>query len=93
MQKKMFRVLTPIERDGKTYWVRTGVGFTNKDDSINIHLDVLPTNGRLQLRDFEEDDRRDGANAGANPGANGGRRSSFPPNSVVPATKTDNLPF
>ncbi|MCX5747354.1 MAG: hypothetical protein NT062_33225 [Proteobacteria bacterium] len=85
MTKKMFKVLTPVERDHKTYWVRSGTAFTNKDDSINIHLDVLPVNGKLQLRDFDEEDRRSGANEGGQRASFGGARP--------PATSTDTVPF
>ena len=40
--------------EGKSHWIRIGVAFTNRDGSINVVLDALPTNGRLQLRDFPE---------------------------------------
>lgn len=36
---------------GKNRWTRVGVGFVNRDNSINIVLDAFPTNGRLQIRD------------------------------------------
>ncbi len=39
-------------RDGdKTSWARVGVAFVNKDDSINVILDALPVEGRLNIRD------------------------------------------
>src|SRR5262245_26926533 len=63
-QKRMFKVICPIEkRGGGTYWMRMGTGFTNKDDSINIYLDALPKNFQLQLREMDEEDlrRRDGS--------------------------------
>ena len=34
----------------KTKWVEIGVGFINKDQSINLRLNALPTDGELQLR-------------------------------------------
>jgi hypothetical protein len=37
-------------RDSKSFWMRAGVAFTNKDGSINVKLDLLPVNGTLQLR-------------------------------------------
>lgn len=56
-KSRMFKVLCPIERkDGKTYWMRVGSAFTNKDLSVNIHLDVLPVNLKLQVRELDEDD-------------------------------------
>ena len=54
--KRMFKVLCPVERNGKTYWQRLGSGFPNRDLSINLYLDALPTNGKLQLRELDEED-------------------------------------
>lgn len=57
---KMKAVYTVIERSpGKSYWTRVGVGFVNQDGSLNLRLDALPTNGTLQVREWEaKDDRR-----------------------------------
>lgn len=41
------------EGDGKKYWTKIGVGFLNRDNSINVILDAYPTNGRLHIRDRE----------------------------------------
>lgn len=61
MQKKMFKVITAIEkRNGEKFWTRCGTGFTNKDDSINLYLDVIPAGQKefmLQLREMTEEDR------------------------------------
>lgn len=47
-------VYTIVERQpGKSFWVRLGAAFANRDGSWNIHLDAVPTNGKLQLRDPE----------------------------------------
>ena len=48
-------VYTIVERgrDAKSYWVKVGVGFVNRDGSINLRLDAVPVNGTLQVRDFE----------------------------------------
>jgi hypothetical protein len=57
---KRFKVLCPIEKkDGGTYWMSVGSGFLNRDESINIYLDVLPANLKLQLREFTEEDLRE----------------------------------
>lgn len=52
-----FRVCTPIERDGKTYWQRLGTAFTNKGrdggESVSVYLDGLPLGGKLVL--FHDD--------------------------------------
>jgi hypothetical protein len=59
LQKKMFKVLSAIEkRDGGTFWMRVGSGFTNRDNSVNIYLDVIPKNFQLQLRELDEEDLR-----------------------------------
>jgi hypothetical protein len=57
--KSMKTVYTIIERgQGKSFWVRIGVGFTNRDGSLNLRLDAIPVNGTLQVRDWEPYDRR-----------------------------------
>jgi hypothetical protein len=57
----MFKVITPIEKhNGEKYWMRLGSAFTNKDDSINVYLDAIPTgkDWTLQLRELTEEDLR-----------------------------------
>jgi hypothetical protein len=59
VQKKMFKVLSAIDkRDGTTFWMRVGSGFTNRDNSVNIYLDVLPKTFQFQLRELDEEDLR-----------------------------------
>ncbi len=36
--------------NGNTIWIRAGYAVVNHDGSINVHLDVLPMDGRLHLR-------------------------------------------
>ena len=43
----------------KTYWNRCGQAFTNRDGSVNVHLDLLP-NVSLQIRDRKEKERQPG---------------------------------
>ena len=60
--KRMMKVLCPIEKEGtekKTYWMRVGTAFWNRDQSINLYLDVLPRNGKLQIREMDEEDLKD----------------------------------
>jgi hypothetical protein len=48
----------------KSYWTRVGVGFVNRDGSLNLHLDAIPISGKLQVREWEPLERRvDGADA------------------------------
>src|SRR6267378_2547976 len=43
-----------VEKGGKRYWNRVGSAFHNRDGSMNIYLDALPRDGKIQIR---EDDR------------------------------------
>lgn len=45
--------VTDREGDQKNRWTRIGVGFVNRDNSLNVILDAYPTNGRLHIRDRE----------------------------------------
>jgi hypothetical protein len=50
-------VYTVVERSpGKSSWTRIGVGFVNRDGSMNLKLDAVPVNGTLQVRDWEDRD-------------------------------------
>jgi hypothetical protein len=74
--KKMFKVLCPVEGRGankdKTFWRDCGRGFENHNQSLSLHLDLLPVNGKLYIREMTEDDfkRRD---------SGGGQASNDPP--------------
>jgi hypothetical protein len=58
-QKTMKAVYTVVDRGaGKSIWIRVGVGFTNRDGSLNLRLDALPVSGQLQVREWESPDRR-----------------------------------
>ena len=66
--KNMKSVYTVIDRgQGKSIWVRVGVGFTNRDGSLNLRLDAIPVNGTLQVRPWEPIERRPDADAHALP--------------------------
>ncbi|MBP6840340.1 MAG: hypothetical protein KA190_23780 [Kofleriaceae bacterium] len=91
LSKPMLKVLSPIEKKGGgTYWMRVGTAFYNQDQSINIHLDALPTNQKLQLREMDEEDlrRRDGTPHGARGGL-----GSTSPAAPGPAAGAAELPF
>lgn len=55
-QRKMLEVYTIIEKEGqeKSFWVRIGVAFENRDGSFNVHLNALPINGKLHIREKRE---------------------------------------
>jgi len=54
---KMLEVFTIIERPGKDrpIWVKVGAAFENRDASLNVYLDALPTNGKLNIRERTQD--------------------------------------
>lgn len=38
----------------KSRWIKIGVAFTNKDNSLNVTLNSLPLDGKLHIRDRKE---------------------------------------
>ena len=59
MQRRTFKVLAAIpKRDGGQFWMRLGSAHTNKDDSINVYLDVIPRDFKFTLRELDEEDLR-----------------------------------
>jgi hypothetical protein len=67
------KVLSPMEKNGKTFWLRIGSAFVNADGSTNVYLDAYPTNGKLQIRDLDERDLKPRASQdeGHSNGSNG----------------------
>lgn len=61
------------ERNGKTYWSKVGVVFTNRDGSLNVKLDAIPVSGNLQIRDWEP--RDDAPDAGRGRGGSNDDRN------------------
>lgn len=54
---KRFAVYTVIEKqDGRDIWLRVGSGFPNRDGSLSLLLDAMPTNGRLHVREYRPRD-------------------------------------
>ena len=55
IEKKLPRqVFTIAERNGKSYWIKIGAAFSNKDGSDTVLLDALPVNGRMQIRHVQK---------------------------------------
>lgn len=52
------------ERDSRKFWVRVGTAFKNRDGSINVILDAVPTNGTLHIRPLraQHEENEDGPN-------------------------------
>jgi len=51
--RKRMKVLCPLNRNGKTFWMRVGSAFVNADGSISVYLDAYPTDRKLVIRDLE----------------------------------------
>jgi len=53
--KNKLVVYSIIEREGldRAFWANVGRAFKNRDGSYNIHLDALPTNGKLHMREID----------------------------------------
>ncbi len=64
------KVLCPLTnpKTGKTYWMRVGAAFVNRDGSTNVYLDAYPTNGKLQIRDLDADEISEIRPLNENPG-------------------------
>jgi len=70
--KNMKVAYTVTERNGRSFWNRIGVAFTNRDGSLNVKLEAVPVSGQLQIRDWEpREDAGDGATNAAPKAANG----------------------
>ena len=67
VSKRHQAVYTIIPKnEGKDYWLRIGSAFANRDGSLTVLLDAMPTNGKLQIRELQpRDERRERADARA----------------------------
>jgi hypothetical protein len=43
-------------KENKDIWTKIGSAFENKDGSMNVYLNALPMNGKLQIRERKEKD-------------------------------------
>ncbi len=86
--KKIYKAMMIVERkDGKSHWMRIGTAFPNRDDSINVYLDAYPKDGKVQIREFDEEDLR--RKDGDAPRQRGGARAD----SGGGPLETEDLPF
>lgn len=53
----VYTIIDNNQEDQKDYWLRVGSAWKNDDGSINIKLNALPVNGRLQVREPNEDNQ------------------------------------
>lgn len=56
-------VFSIVERQGKSYWIKIGAAFVNRDGSETVLLDAWPIGGKIQIREVQarEGGRADGA--------------------------------
>jgi hypothetical protein len=47
---KRYAIFASKDTKRGTVWIRAGIAFENTDGSFNIHLDVLPLEGKLHMR-------------------------------------------
>ena len=77
LQKRIYKVMAPIpKRDGGYWWMRCGSAHVNKDDSINVYLDVIPKDFRFTLRELDEEDLRRRETSRQAPGGETGPHSA-----------------
>lgn len=55
-KRRVKKVFTIVEKPGqdKGFWLEIGVAFENRDGSLNVKLDALPTNGTIHIREQEQ---------------------------------------
>lgn len=54
--RKRKAVYTILEREGnnRSYWLRLGTAYINRDDSLTVYLNALPVNNKLHIRELPE---------------------------------------
>ena len=67
--KVVYAITENKNGNGKSFWTKIGVAFTNRDGSITLKLDCVPLGGTMQVRDYEPFDRdtRPSPSFGASP--------------------------
>jgi hypothetical protein len=48
------KVLCPMDRNGKIHWMRVGSAYVNKDGSMNVYLEAYPANGKLLIKEIND---------------------------------------
>ncbi len=48
--KESWEAYSVVQRGEKSLWVKIGMAFLNRDQSINVLLDAYPRDGKVQLR-------------------------------------------
>jgi hypothetical protein len=58
-QLEVWSIRDGNEKNPRSYWKHAGRAFVNSDGSINVLLDVLPIDGKLQIRKRKENELGD----------------------------------
>ena len=58
-QLEVWSIRDGNEKNPRSFWKHAGRAFVNQDGSINVLLDVLPIDGKLQIRKKRESDSGD----------------------------------
>jgi hypothetical protein len=56
--RKPWGAFNIVQKGDKSFWNRIGSAFRNHDGSYNVYLDALPRDGKVQIREIKDDDRR-----------------------------------
>lgn len=89
--KQMKVVWMIVERGDKSFWSRIGVGFVNRDGSVNLQLDAVPAvpGAKIQIRDYTPRDADDGEAPGGQEGQGADRSRGFGGNDGVRAARRE----
>lgn len=60
--KESWEAYSIVERGEKSLWVKIGMAFLNRDQSINVLLDAYPRDGKVQLRNRSEKNEKNNNN-------------------------------
>lgn len=56
----VFTIIANKDPEKKGFFMKLGTAWQNKDNSFNVKLDALPTNGELHIREFVAKEDREG---------------------------------
>jgi len=57
----VYTIREPKKDGEKSYWIKLGVAFKNRDESLNVILDGYPANGKLHIRKQTKKDKQEGS--------------------------------
>jgi hypothetical protein len=57
--RKPWGAFNIVKRGDKNFWNRIGSAFHNRDGSMNIYLDALPRDGKVQIREADDREKKE----------------------------------